>query len=301
VEQSKKAKLIAILAIVLLVAALTVSATYFKRKTWADDKIRVVTTILPLADFVEQVGGNKVEVITMIAPGDSPHTVDFAPSKLEMLSQADVYVKVGTSVDFELALMGDFEALNPDMPVIDCSDGIMLLDGEGDQHDDEHGGDPHIWLSPINAKTIIENISDRLIAIDPENTAFYTQNTNDYLDQLDELDEYIEETLSEKTNRNIMIYHPSFGYFSNEYDLNQHAIEIGGSEATAKTLESSIRLARLYDLNYVFVSPQSEKDRDNAQLIAAETGGQIVKIDPLPVNYILNMRAIANAIAQELK
>jgi len=302
VEQSKTAKLYTIILIVFLVVALTASVTYFKRAAWASDKIRVVTTILPLADFTRQIGGDKVDVVTMVAPGDSPHTLEFAPSKLEMLSQADMYVKAGSGVDFELALMDEFTSLNPVMLVVNCSTGIDLLgaEEEEDNNSDHHGADPHIWLSPVNAKQMISIICAGLVEIDPASAAFYTRNKNDYLAQLDELDQYIEQKLDGYANRNLMIYHPSFGYFAQQYDLHQHAIEIGGTEATIKTLVNSIGLAAQYNLNYIFVSPQSQKDKDNASTIAAETKGQLKEIDPLPADYIANMRSVADAIALEL-
>ena len=120
--------------------ALATSVTYLKKGGWASDKIRVVTTILPLADFVRQVGKDMVDVTTMVAPGDSPHALQFAPSKLEMLSQADMYIKVGSNVDFELALMDEFIALNSTMHVVDCSQSVELLVADGDDHDNnDHG------------------------------------------------------------------------------------------------------------------------------------------------------------------
>ena len=301
-EQSKTAKLYTIVLIVFLVVALTASVTYFRREAWASDRIRVVTTILPLADFVRQIGGDKVDVVTMVAPGDSPHTLEFAPSKLERLDQADMYVKAGSGVDFELALMDEFTSLNPDMLVVDCSAGIDLLgtEEEEDDHDDHHGADPHIWLAPVNAKQMVSGICAGLVEIDPASADFYTQNKNDYLAQLDELNRYIEQKLDGYANRNLMIYHPSFGYFAQQYDLHQHAIEIGGTEATIKTLANSIQLAAQYNLNYIFVSPQSQKDKDNASTIAAETEGQLKEINPLPADYIANMRNVADAIALEL-
>ncbi len=302
-QQSKSAKTITILIIVFLVMALATSVTYLKKGGWASDKIRVVTTILPLADFVRQVGKDMVDVTTMVAPGDSPHALQFAPSKLEMLSQADMYIKVGSNVDFELALMDEFIALNSTMHVVDCSQSIELLVADGDDHDnnDHEGADPHIWLSLTNAKQMVQSICDGLVAIDPDNADFYSQNKVDYSAQLDKLNDYIEQTMDGHANRNLLIYHSSFGYFADEHSLTQHAIEVGGSETTAKTLAGSINLARQYNLDYVFVSPESEKDKDNANIIAGQIGGRLKEIDPLPADYISNMRSVADAIAQELE
>jgi len=288
----------------------------------AEEKIGVIVSILPLADFVENIGGERVAVTVMVPPGASPHTFAPTPGQLLEMSRAKAFVKVGSGVEFELVWMDRIRAQNEEMLIIDSSVGIELMEmvahcphyHEEEEHEDEqhhedeehegehhyHGGlDPHIWLSPPNARIMVQNISEGLIKIDPEHADFYTENTRRYLQELDALDRYIRERLDGFLNRYFMVYHPSFGYFAAEYNLNQLAIEHEGKEPTPKVMMDSIDLAEKHNLSYVFVSPQFAIR--HAETIAGEIDGQAVPIDPLPQDYISGMRHVADSLAREME
>jgi zinc transport system substrate-binding protein len=254
----------------------------------AGDKIRVAVSIVPLADFVENVGEDKVDVTVMVPPGASPHTYDPKPSQLVEVSEAEIYVKVGSGVDFELAWMDKIIKVNSNMLVLDSSQGIELI-----------GKDPHIWNSPFNAKIMVENICDGLIQVDPDNADFYTENMNDYLKELDIVDGYIRYKLDRFTNRAFLIYHPAFEYFASEYGLTQLAVEHGGKEPTPQVMQDCIDKANQYNLQYVFVAPQFATEYCEA--IAREIGGQTAPMDPLAENYIANMGRIADYLALEFE
>jgi zinc transport system substrate-binding protein len=204
------------------------------------------------------------------------------------VSEAEMYIKVGSGVEFELTWMEDIIEQNPDMLVVDCSQGIELM-----------GTDPHIWNSPVNAKVMVESICEGLIQIDPDNEDYYTERKDDYLTQLNILDGYIHYKLDGFTNRNFMIYHPAFGYFANEYGLTQLAVEHGGKEPTPQVIQDCIDKANYYDLQYVFVAPQFTSQ--DCQTIATEIGGQTAPMDPLPQNYIANMGRIVEYLALEFE
>ena len=276
--------------------------------SWPDGKVGVAVTILPLADFVRQVGSDKVEVMVMVPPGRGPHDYEPTPNQMARLSKADMYAKVGSGVEFELTWMDNLVEQNSDMLVVDCSQDIELLGGEQDSPEEEAeeegdhhhaGADPHIWLSPLNAKQMVQHICAGLIEVDPDNADFYTQNKNDYLARLDELDEYAGQKFDGFANRNFIIYHPSFGYFAHDYDLTQIPIEHDGKEPTPQVMQDAINQAEAHSLEYIFVAPQFNKSY--AQTIAGQTGGSILEIDPLPADYISNMRNVAEAIALELE
>lgn len=277
---------------------------------WPNGKIGVAVSIAPLADFVAQVGGDKVEVMVMVPPGRGPHDYEPTPNQMAQLSKADMYAKVGSGVEFELTWMDNLIEQNKRMHVVDCSVGIELLGAEEDEHEGEQeeeeegdhhheGADPHIWLSPINAKAMVQHICAGLIEVDPDNTGFYTQNKNAYLAQLDGLDEYIEQQFDSRTNRNFIIYHPSFGYLAYEYDLTQIPIEHDGKEPTPQVMQNAINQAEEHNLEYIYVAPQF--NRSYAETIAGQIGGGVAEIDPLPENYIPSMEAISDAIALELE
>jgi zinc transport system substrate-binding protein len=204
------------------------------------------------------------------------------------VSKAEMYVKVGSGVEFELAWMDKIIEQNKDMLVVDCSKGITKM-----------GEDPHIWNSPVNAKKMVENICEGLIKVDPDNAAYYTENKNRYLQKLDALDKYTHERLDGFTTRYFMIYHPSFGYFANEYNLTQLAIEHEGKTPTPKVMQKCIDLAKQHHLSYIFVSPQFATE--DAEAIAHAIGGKTVFMDPLPRLYIANMRSVAASLSLEME
>jgi zinc transport system substrate-binding protein len=232
----------------------------------------------------------------MVPPGANPHTYEATPSQLVALSKAKVYVKVGAPIEFELTWMDKLIQQNPDMLVINGSTGIDLISSTDL---DEPGMDPHVWISPVNAKVIVQNICAGLIAADPDNAAYYQGNRDSYLNELDDLDEYINDKLEGYTVRYFLIYHPSFGYFAKAYNLNQLSIEFEGKEPTPQGIQQCIDMAEQYDLDYVFIEPQYPLRY--AQTIADSIGGQTALANDLPENYIDSMRSMADALALELE
>src|SRR3990170_7795712 len=109
------------------VVALFLSVAGCSRHGAEDKRLRVVVTILPLAEFVERVGGEKVRVAVMVPPGASPHTYEPRPSQLKEVSKADLFVKVGSRIEFELVWMDKIIDVNRRMPVVDSSEGVELI------------------------------------------------------------------------------------------------------------------------------------------------------------------------------
>ena len=262
----------------------------------ASDKLGVAVTLVPYADFVRQVGGDKIDVTIMVPSGASPHSYEPTTSQMVSLSEAEVYIKVGTPIEFELSWMDNLIDQNPDMLLVNGSAGIDLITSTDP---DEPGMDPHVWTSPVNAKVIVQNICDGLTTADPDNAAYYESNRDSYLNELDALDEYINDEVEGYAVRYFLIYHPSFGYFAEEYDLNQLSIEFEGKEPTPQGLQECIDLAKQYNLDYVFIEPQYPLQY--AQTIADSTGGETAVVSDLPEDYIDSMRSMADAIALELE
>ncbi|MBU7024316.1 MAG: zinc ABC transporter substrate-binding protein, partial [Theionarchaea archaeon] len=233
-------------------------------------KIGVIVSILPQAEFAEKIGGDRVDVTVMIPPGASPHSYEPAPSQLAQVSKAALYCEVGSGIEFELAWMDRITSMNKDMVIIDCSKGIELISGDPDR-EDQGGTDPHIWLSPRNAATMVENIYQGLVEVDPDSTDYYTENEERYLQELETLDREIRESLPESLTT-IMVYHPSWGYFCREYGLEQIPIEREGKEPTPQDIVHLIDLARKEHITVIFVSPQV--NAQPAEVIAREIGGK---------------------------
>lgn len=263
----------------------------------ATEKIGVVVSILPLAGFVENVGGEKVNVSVMVSPGASPHVYEPTPSRIAALARAKMYAKVGSGVEFELVWMDKLVAINAEMLVVDCSKGIEIQEMAGEH---EHRGmDPHIWMSPLNARIMVRNICDGLVQVDPDSKAFYEKNRDAYLQELTRLDRDIRDGLSGVTNRRFMTYHPAFGYFAKEYNLTMLSIEVEGKEPRGKGIAHLIEQAKEYNIKVIFVSPQFNPQ--SAEVIAKAIGGRVVFIDSLARDYIMNMRLLLDELVQAMK
>jgi zinc transport system substrate-binding protein len=288
-------KLIPVVLTLSLVISMIVTTAGCNREAATTNKVVVAVTILPQAGFVKAVGGDKVDVVVMVPPGASPHTYEVTPDQMVQLSNAKMYAKVGSPVEFELTWMDNLIAVNPNMLVVDCSKGVTLMES---QDPDEPGSDPHIWLSVKNVKIMVQNICNGLMQVDEANKLYYEENCAAYLSQLSELDNDIETALSGATNRSFIVFHPAFGYFARDYNLTQIAIEQGGKEPSADYLVRLIEEAKTLNIKVVFISPQYSTK--SAESVANEIGGQVVIIDPLAKDFISNMRAIESAMRQAM-
>ncbi len=291
------------MALIVLLVVLPVPGTSHETDS---DKLVVAVTILPQAGFVEAIGGDKVEVLVMVPPGAKPHFYEERPDRMVKLSRARMYAKVGSPLGFELAGMDKLIEANKTMFVVDCSQGIQLLeigehqsDHDEEQHHDHTGLDPHIWLSVRNAMIMAQNICTGLVQVDPANQDYYEENCADYLQQLAELNSEIVESLSEVENGRFIVFHPAWGYFAHDYDLIQIAVEQDGKEPDAQYQIRVIEEAKEYDIRVVFVSPQYSAK--GADVIAREIGGVVVRIDPLAKDFIKNMPEVASAMKEAMQ
>lgn len=289
---NKKRLFIAII-IVLSVSVLIYLASLQQEQSESSDKIGVVVTVPPQAEFVNKVGGDKVEVMLMVPPGADPHTYEPLPKQLKQVSNARIYYEVGSGMEFELVWLDKIQSINPQLVMVNSSQGIQFIPNTAEN---EPGNDPHVWVSPKNAQIMVQNIYNSLVQTDPANQDYYAKNRDQYLQELDELDKNITESLKGKENTKILVYHPAWGYFSRDYHLQQIAIESGGKEPTPQEMASLIDLAKKENIRVIFVEPQYSPK--NAEVIAQQIGGQVVVVDDLAQNYLENMKKVAEAFSK---
>jgi zinc transport system substrate-binding protein len=212
------------------------------------------------------------------------------------VAEAKMYAKVGSGIEFELSYMDKIEAVNKNMLVVDCSKGIELVTSVDPN---EPGIDPHIWLSPNDAKIMVQNICDGLVQVDPANKDYYEQNRDAYLQKLDALDQEIRSSLANIKNRAFIVLHPAWGYFARDYDLEQIPIEIGGKEPSAQDITRIIDEAKQRNIKIIFASPQFNPQM--AEVIANEIGGKVVLIDDLARDYIENLHKVLDEMVQAME
>ncbi|MDY0052566.1 MAG: zinc ABC transporter substrate-binding protein, partial [Aliarcobacter sp.] len=133
--------------------------------------------------------------------------------------------------------------------------------------EDNHGKDPHTWVSPSNVKIMAKNIYDALVGIDPENKDYFEKNYTNFIDEINQTDKKIKDILSVlPQNSKFMVFHPSWGYFAKEYNLTQLAIEVEGKEPKPKALQKIIDEAKEQNVKAIFT--QTEFSDKSAKAIA---------------------------------
>ncbi|MBA7660856.1 High-affinity zinc uptake system binding-protein ZnuA [subsurface metagenome] len=289
-------KLFSIVLASLLVVLLAISTLSCRQKEEASEKVGVVVTVLPQAEYVESVGGKRVNITVMVPPGANVHIYEPTPSQMTALAKAEMYAKVGSGVEFELVWMDKLVAANKKMLVIDCSTGVQLQKIAGEHRHEHSAIDPHIWTSPLNAQIMVQNICGGLVEVDPDNSAYYEQNRDIYLQKLAKLDQDIRNGLSRVASRTFMVYHPAFGYFARDYNLTMLPVEEEGKEPTAAGLAHLIKQAKEHNIKVVFAEPQFNPQ--SAKVIADAIGGKVVFINPLAKNYIVNLRLLLRELVQ---
>lgn len=266
-----------------------------------NENILLFVTIPPQKEMAEAVGGEYVTVKTLVPPGADPHSYEPSPGTLEEISIADAYAIVGSGLEIENNWLDKITGLNPDLKVINCSSGVKFIESEAEEDDSGETNtnghaDPHIWLSVSNGKIMTENLKRGLTEIKPELRAEFESGAEDYLSRLDALNSEISEILEEKRGEYVLVYHPAWRYFAEEYGLKTISIEKDGKEPTPAGIKSVIDQAEEYNIKTVLISPQFSIK--SAEVIAEETGSRVMTVDPLKEEYIQNLRETAGVFSE---
>jgi zinc transport system substrate-binding protein len=269
-------------AIFTFLSLLLISCTAFASRK----PINVAASIFPLADIVRQVGGNRVNVTTLLPAGASPHT--FAPSVSTMrgIAETRLYVRVGAGLD----TWGDklLSAAKQPPLVVTATDGVPLMgiaeqelirDGEEHHHE---AGNPHIWLDPIIVRDhIVPQIINALSALSPRDSDYFKANGSRFAAGLTALDRDFRATVRTLSKRDFIAIHGAWPYLARRYGLRQiAAVEpFPGKEPSAKYIAALIRMARKSGVTTIFA--ESQLSGKAARVIAAELRGHVLVLDPI--------------------
>ena len=255
----------------------------------AQGRMKVAASIVPLADFCRNVGGDRVEVRVMVPPGASPHTFEPTSGQMKFLSDARVLVVNGMSLEsWATQVIGKID--NPGLVEVEAGRAVpkarLIMAVERSQtggHDDRAAFDPHFWLDPGLAVYEVNAIRDGFIKADPAGKDVYRRNASDYVGMLEELDREIAAETSDFTRRKFVALHPAWTYFAERYGLEQVGVveELPGKEPGASHIAGLISDIRTHDVKVVVAEPQLSSRA--AEVIAREAGPGVVvvKLDPL--------------------
>lgn len=274
------------------------------------DGIKVAVSIVPQAAFVEEVGGDLVDVVTVIPIGFSPENYEPSARQIVDVNNAEIYFSLGVPAESANIIpeLNDLNIVHLEDRVADVYDDRYFGDEEAhdeeeeeahDDHDHSHfGRDPHIWLSIKRVKVMVEVIEEELSKIDPDNADVYQANANIYIAELDALETEIEGMFEDKTMRTFIVYHPSYGYFADDYGLEMMALEEDGKEPSFAHLQELITFARDNNIDRIF--HQAEIDSEQVETFKNDINGISVELNPLSYDYIDAMREMAQEISEGL-
>lgn len=263
-----------------------------------NDKLQVTVTINPLKEFAEIIGGDKVQVTSIIPDGVEPHDFDPKPRDLEMLGKSNIFIYNGLGMEEWIDNVVSTVDLDK-TTVVDASKGVNVIETD-------EKVDPHIWLSLLEADKECKNILDILITNDPENKDYYTKNYNDFSKELINLHDEYTKKFEEVENKDFITGHAAFGYLCNEFQLEQKSLQdvYGEGELTAKTLEELVKFCK--DNNVKVIFSESSASKEEANTLAKEVGVTVEKIYSLEakeddMSYIEGMKYNLNKIYLGLK
>lgn len=268
-------------------------------------KIKVVTSIFSSYDWVKEVSkGANVSITNLTDNGVNLHNYDPTPEDITKILESDLFIYVGAHSDkWAKKIVND----NPSLNAINLTEVLKdkLLNEEikegmedpdacpcGEDHHKGHS-DEHVWLSLKNAKSVVKEIADKLISIDPDNKTIYENNFKDYTNRLDELDKKYEAKISKSKNKT-MIFGDRFPfrYLLNDYGLDYYAAFFGCSAESEASFDTIMFLVKKIDelgLNYIY----SLTDSDNK---IADTISDNVKhkVEILKMNSLETVKSTDN-------
>src|SRR6185312_9433855 len=233
----------------------------------AENRLDVVASFSILADFVKNVGGDRVNVVSLVGPNGDVHV--YTPSPSDAKKNADAKILVVNGLGLEGWLPRLVQAAGSKAAIVTASNGIAPLKVGSE-------ADPHAWQSVPNAKIYVANIRDALVAADPPDAAMFRANAARYLGELDALDAEVRAAIAKipPERRKVITTHKAFAYFAAAYGIAFLA-PVGVStetEPSARDIAALIQRIKADKIPAVFLENLSD-DRLVGR-IAAETGAK---------------------------
>jgi manganese/iron transport system substrate-binding protein len=243
------------------------------------EKLKVVATTNIVGDVVSNVGGDLIDLITLMGPGVDPHS--YVPTPAHIAAIHDAHLVFANGAGLEANLEETLTSAGGDAVEVVVSEGLELRQMEDPTHGGHAEDDPHIWLDVQNVIHWVEIIRQALSALDPEHAEIYRANAAAYTLELENLDAWIvaEVAAIPEANRRLVTNHPAFGYFADRYGLEQLGALYPvspSSEPSAQEIAALEDAIRQYDVPAVFA--ESTVNPRMAQQVAQDTGVRLVAL-----------------------
>lgn len=283
------------------------------------DKKMVVVGIAPMKEWVETIAKDSIDVMVMIPPGYSPANYEPTTKQILALEEMERYFAIGVGAETNGFLDRVFDESDPSVIHLYRDVNEILPDrqmeahshgDEADHEDESHdrdpegdfeaeGRDPHIWLSIPRTIVMVERITDELVEINPDEEDAYRERSQAYVQELEMLEAELKAGFDKSSKNSFLLFHPSLGYFADDYGLNMMVIEEGGKSATPTHLIEMIDAAKDAGIHTVFY--QEEFDKSQAETIAEELDGGVKPLAVLNENYLESIREIGESLIASME
>ena len=247
----------------------------------------VAASIFPVADMVKQVGGDYVEVFSVIPPGASPHTYEPKPSVLKKISSVKIFFMIGAGLEYWNEKF--VKSTGGRHIKVVLSDGVALIrekehhhvEKAGKPHSEEIFANPHIWLDVEIAKSMVKKIVTALASVDNGHAPYYEERGNKYIAELDSLDRVIFKETGKFTIKKYVSFHPAWEYFAGRYGLESAGVieSVPGKSPTPLDIKNIVGNIKKHNVKAVFAEPQFNPKV--AEVIAKEAGIKVLMLDPM--------------------
>ncbi|HSX25724.1 MAG TPA: zinc ABC transporter substrate-binding protein [Chlamydiales bacterium] len=258
----------------------------------------VLVSIAPYQFLVGRIAGEGIEVQAVVPPGANPHAFEPTSHQVKEMAEGVIWFRIGEP--FEEKILPVLKTKNRELIAYDLREGIQLIEeghSLGCSHCSMDHFDRHIWLSPklaiAQAKAIEGVLSEKF----PEKKELFQQNLERLSAELQFLHEEIVALLEPIVERVILVSHPAFGYFCQDYRFEQLSVEYEGKDPRPKHLEQVLQQAEYAEV--ALALPQY--NNKGAQLIAERLHVPVHLIDPYSENYFETLRKLAHLIADPSK
>lgn len=260
----------------LLLSILTLGACGLSQENTPqeDAKLSIVTTFYPIAFFTEALAGGRAEITVLTPAGTEPHDYEPSATQVAMMESADLVIAQGVGLE---PWITDFKKnLNEaGVSIFEVTSKMDLLPiEEAHEEEDHHHGewDPHTWLDPILTVQMVENIRDELIALDPEGTDLYMENSEDLKGSLLSINEEFLTGLSSCSLDTFLTAHEAFNYLAKRYKLQ--VLSVAGispeEEVSARALADLVETVKDLELDTIYF--ESLANPKTAEVLSTEVG-----------------------------
>jgi ABC-type Zn uptake system ZnuABC Zn-binding protein ZnuA len=251
------------ISVVTIVFFISLTTSYAQENsTQGINKLKVVTSVAPITNIVQNIGGEKINLIGLVPEGVNSHTFDLVPSDAIKINNADLIIIDGLNLETEVEkIANNAIAKNSNIHLLKLGDNtVAKADWIFDFSFPKEKGDPnpHLWLNVDYAIKFANLTRDKLIEIDPFNSKYYTENSSKYTKLLKQLDNGIKKSIMTipPENRKLLTYHDSWAYFAPRYGMTViGAIQPSDfGEPSAKDVADLIDQVRLEKVPAIFAS-----------------------------------------------